>query len=358
MNPRDPDSPGNQGHPTGGSGGKAGRPHRQHSRAVLISALAAGGVFQLNGWQVQAHGNRSSHAVATLSAITVTPNDYVLLRQSLSSPNAGETRQLVEVTERIRSLRGQALSSPQAQQLITLRETLKDKLRLRASTHQSLEFLRQGDTAAAIAAIEGEGWTERVLGEYLWALLDVAYLGRQGDAFTAEHMQEFVTLAKAATAYSEKALSSLPALGSSPQGAATKERIAEIYHNIASFTLPDDGTVSAADLKFGRQAADRALALRRELQRKPEIMRALWTVGKHQLRAGELAEARKSFQGSLQQATELKDLAGIAWSKSYLAKVTPDPATARRLEADADRLVESGQAQDVSLQFLRLERKK
>lgn len=35
---------------------------RRRVRALIIGSLAAGGAFQLNGWQAQAHGNRSSHS--------------------------------------------------------------------------------------------------------------------------------------------------------------------------------------------------------------------------------------------------------------------------------------------------------
>lgn len=39
---------------------KARAKRRQRVRALILGSLASGGAFQLNGWQAQAHGNRSS----------------------------------------------------------------------------------------------------------------------------------------------------------------------------------------------------------------------------------------------------------------------------------------------------------
>ena len=336
--------------PDPGKDGKAKRAFRsQPSRAVIISALAAGGVFQLNGWQVQAHGNRSSHAVASMSTVAFTPADYVLTRPS-AEPNAQAARQLALVTEQLRGNR-LAANAPEVQRLQALKAGLESQLQLGSTVRQSVEFVRQGDVDAAIAMIEGEGSPARVLAEYNWTLLDVAYMGREGNVFTASHMNEFVTLSKAAMAYSEKALRSHPA------DRLVKEQVAEIYHNVASFTLPDDGAASASDLKLGRGAAEQALNLRQELGQKYETMVAYQMVGKHYLRAHQTEKARATFEAALKIATDLNDLPGIGWSKAELAKSVQksDAQKARSLRSDAVRIAQKAEPKDVSLQALRLE---
>jgi hypothetical protein len=54
-------------------------------KALILGALTGGGVFQMNSWQAQACGNRSSHRVAIFQTPYFSPNDYVLMRQGLSS---------------------------------------------------------------------------------------------------------------------------------------------------------------------------------------------------------------------------------------------------------------------------------
>jgi hypothetical protein len=40
---------------------KQAKDRRRRVRALILGSLATGGAFQLNSWQAQAHGNRSSH---------------------------------------------------------------------------------------------------------------------------------------------------------------------------------------------------------------------------------------------------------------------------------------------------------
>jgi hypothetical protein len=333
---------------------------RRHQRAVIISALAAGGVFQLNGWQVQAHGNRSSEESTVFQNTSFSPSDYVLLRQSAIAPNAPETRQLAQVTAELRALAKAHPGSDHStdyQKLVAIKASLERKLQVRPTTSESLKYLRDGDVPAAVAVIEGEGWPERVLGEYSWALLDIAYLGRENEAFTGKTMFEFVELAKPAMAYCEKALASLPQTGLSEKQLALKVRVAEIYHNIASFTVPDDGTATADDLRLGRDAANRGLKLREEIGSQPEIMLAHWMVGNHAYRAGDLKTAEQHLRQSTSLAASLHDAPALAWANTYLAKVvaSSNPAAARALEKEAQRAIDSVQHQDLSIEFLRIQ---
>jgi hypothetical protein len=326
---------------------------RKQSKAVIISALAAGGIFQLNGWQVQAHGNRSSHVDTGLQNAVFSPQDYLVMRQRATAPSARETAQLALVTEQIRNARGTtATASNEYQTLLGVKANLGSEMRSRLIVHQSLNFAREGDFDAAIATIEGNGSPELVLTEYLWVLLDIAYLG-DGDALTGDQMKEFVAVSKSAISFSNEVLETLPAEGMTPSQVAAKERIAEIFHNIASFTLPDDGMVSDEDMQMGREAAERALGLRQELRQQAETMRANWMVGKHHVRAGMIESARQYLTTSIEQATVLGDDAGIAWGKAYLAKTYSD-ATAAALENEARQIVEKVK-DDPTIDFLRLE---
>src|ERR1700738_4665087 len=71
--------------------------HRR-AKALIVSALTAGGVFQINTWQVQAHGNRSSHTATKFQQAYFSPEDYLVMRQSLTAPNAAVTGELAQLT--------------------------------------------------------------------------------------------------------------------------------------------------------------------------------------------------------------------------------------------------------------------
>jgi len=331
-----------------------GDPRRR--KALILGALTAGGVFQMNSWQAQACGNRSSHCVATFQTPYFSPNDYVLMRQTLTAPDANQTRELADVTANLNTLRSRASVAADAntQELASRKTALENDLKLRASSARALDFIRQGDTAGAVAAIEGQGWPDRVLGEYLWAFLDIAYLNGQGTS--DGNVKNFVAIAKPALAYCDKLLTALEAQPSTVQNRAAKERIAEIEHNVASFTILP-ATVSAEDLQMATTAAERALKIRTELAQPPQVMRAKWMVGQCYLKAGKLADAQRQFQQSLAEATKLKDGSGIAWSKYSLALAmkTSNPAQATRYQSDARQFAENFRGKDSTVDFLKIE---
>jgi hypothetical protein len=329
-----------------------GKSYRQPSRAVILGALAAGGVFQLNGWQVQAHGNRSSHTVSQVSSVVFTADDYVMMRQASPELDTTSARRLAVVKEQLRNATfRKSVDSPEVRRLQTVKAELEGKLHLTPTARQGVDFVRQGDVDAAIAVIEGEGWATRVLSEYTWTLIGVANLG------TASHMNEFLPLAKAAMVYSDKALSSLPPGELSAQDKVVTELAAEIYHNVASFTLPEDGAANAAALQVGRHAAEQSLALRQRLHQDEPIMIGYLTLGKHYMRANQPEKARAALESSLRIATRLNNLPGIGWSKAELAKVVQktDMKMAQNLRADAKRIAEHGQSQDATLLALHVE---
>jgi hypothetical protein len=47
----------------------AERARSRRMKALIIGTIAAGGAFQLNGWQAQANGNRSSGKTAAIRGI-------------------------------------------------------------------------------------------------------------------------------------------------------------------------------------------------------------------------------------------------------------------------------------------------
>ena len=57
---------------------EAERARKRRLRALVVGAVAAGGAFQLNGWQAQAHGNRSSHGVSSVRDAAVLTEDMVV----------------------------------------------------------------------------------------------------------------------------------------------------------------------------------------------------------------------------------------------------------------------------------------
>lgn len=332
--------------------------NRRRLRTLIIGTLAASGAFQLNGWQVQAHGNRSSHSIAAMKSTVFRPQDYSLLRQELTAPNAADTVALSLLYRRLNAGLDRDSSIRQADQiraLILEKAALEDKLRLRETVSGALRFLRAGQIDAGIAVIEGEGQPERVLQEYLWSLLDIAYLGRENDRFGNSTQREFSQVAKAAIAYCDGVLASLPPNELVEFERSLKIRIAEIYHNIASFTLPDVGDITADALEIGLQAALKGLKLRQELGQNKETMIANWMVGRQYEMAGETESARRFYELSIEQAQRLNDAAGLAWGKSSLASME-GPGAVRKLGVEVDRILDTASEESLLLELLRYDR--
>lgn len=348
--------------------------NRTKMRALIISALAAGGVFQMNSWQIQAHGNRSSHSALAFQTPSISPDDYVLLRQVLTGPRTGETDQLAEISRQLRALGGannmEALTASH-QKLLSQKRTIEQKLGLPSTTRQVIQFLKQGDSDAAVATIEGQGWPERVLQDYQWTLLDIAYLDEgNGQKFTANQQKHFLAIAKPSARYSDKVLAVTRGRTLTAQELASKDRVAEILHNIASFiVLMDDA--DAATLDFGQQAAENALKVRMELNKADTIMRANWMVAQYHIRANRTDQAIKFLTTSLQQAEQLKDTPGIAWAKFSMAQalrksqaksLTMSAASrntrAAKLESETNQLVSQFKGQDTTIDFLRIQLRK
>jgi hypothetical protein len=57
---------------------EAEKARKRRLQALIVGAVAAGGAFQLNGWQAQAHGNRSSHSATAVRDAAVLTEDMVV----------------------------------------------------------------------------------------------------------------------------------------------------------------------------------------------------------------------------------------------------------------------------------------
>jgi hypothetical protein len=325
---------------------------RRRQRTVIISALAAGGVFQLNGWQVQAHGNRSTLSASPIQRISILPGSFRILPSSFTAL----AQQLGQVSEQLRTLEKTnpgMIGSTDHKRLTDIQASLAKKLDLRPESNQSYQMARSGDVKGAVAAIEGEGQSDRAVSEYQWTLLDIAHGGRGRDT-----MAQFTAMAKPAMAYSAKVLGTLQASDTSPKSRELKQKIAQIYHQVASYTVPNDGVAAADDQKLGREAADRALKIQQEMGKPRDIMVAEWMSGNHAQRAGDSKAAELHLRHAAELAVALDDKAAVAWSYSYLSRAvaTSNPAEARALEhkavaaADADK-----SAGDATLEFLRIQ---
>ncbi|HEX8088069.1 MAG TPA: hypothetical protein VF762_04410 [Blastocatellia bacterium] len=336
-----------------------GKDRRKKMRALIMSTLAAGGVFQMNSWQIQAHGNRSSHTTLAFQTPYIAPDDYTLMRASMTTPNLADANELSQLIARLNSLQTAGTitgDSTEYQSLTERKEALAQQVGTPGTTREVIQFLRQGDVDGAIAAIEGQGWPERVLTEYEWTLLDISYLSNDQLSTAASRQADFLAIARPAAAYAERVLALTGASPSDPREVVVRQRAAEVLHNIASFIVLSAG-VDNASLSFGQQSAERALQIRIGLNDPATIMRANWMVAQYHIRANRTAEALDYLQTSLQQAQQLGNQAGILWAKFSMAKAlrASQPQQAGSLEAEVRQGVDSFAGQDTTIDFLRLE---
>ncbi len=339
---------------------------KKRIRSLILGSIAASGAFQLNSWQAQAHGNRSSHPTASLRSDLFLPQDYISFRQELLAPNSQDTMLLSRLTGRLNDLRGPDpaaslnLKSEEVAALQGQIDELEDKLRLRDSSRMSLEFLREGDIDGAAAAIEGEGDPDRVTYEYLWTITDLAYLDRQGDRLTDKNLEALTALSERAVAY----LDGLTARMSDYENLTVSEsalldRAAAIYHNVASYMTPDVGKPSKASAELGYDAARKALALRERLEQPKETVIAQWVLGSYESRLGNPEEARRIHKSALRRAKKIKDPVQAAWNEFALSRLerAADGVTksAARDDERVSKLLGEADPSDPAAALLRLE---
>ena len=335
---------------------------RKRVRTLILGTLAASGAFQLNGWQAQAHGNRSSHSASALRSDLFLPQDYITFRQQLTAPTAEETLVLSRLSTRMTTLRSSpGMSRSKTSEMRTLQrqiDTIADKLRLRETSRQTLEFIQQGDMDAAVAVIEGEGDPERVSYEYLWTITDLAYSGSKGNQLTSEPLAALTALSKRAMQYVDGARTKFPSRDRTDMERAVLVRMAEIYHNIASYMVPDVGQPTPEGLKLGYEAAQKAHALRVELDQSTEALIGMWTVANYEALMGNHDKATALHKEALAKAQAMNDPVQAAWNTYSLAKlggVNVRGAAMGKVQSDIDDLLSRASPEDPAAALLRLE---
>lgn len=357
------------------------RERKVRVRSLVLGTLAASGAFQLNGWQAQAHGNRSSHATAALRSNLFLPEDYITFRQELTAPRAEQTLVLSRLASRMDALRRSSLdgttirgpsgttrelSESEAAVLGELREnsrrvlqreidTLEDQLRLRETSRQALEFIDQGDYDAVAAMIEGEGEPEHVTYEYLWTITDIAYLGRKNSDLTAEHLEQLTALSQRAMQYIDEAREMVGGEDPTHTELAVLTRIAEIYHNIASYMVPDIGSPTPEGLRLGHEAARKGYEMRIQLNQPTETLIALWTVAHYEGLVGNSEEAAKLHQEAIAMAERLDQPVQIAWNKMSLARLDDRVSVKGSVIEEIEELLAQARQDDPVAALLRLE---
>jgi hypothetical protein len=340
---------------------------RKQLRTLILGTLTATGAFHLDGWQAQAHGNRSSHSTAALRSDLFMPQDYVTFRQQVTAPNAAETATLSQITHKIKDLQFQStLSLSERTDLDSLQkqlDSLEEKRRLRETSGITLDLIRQGDIDGAVAAIEGTGDPERVTYEYLWVITDLAYLGRKGNQLTAENQSELLAISQRGIRYAD---SMRDILLKQKERSATETvvltRIAEIYHNIASYLVPDIGQPSPAALAVAFDAAQKSKDLRADLGQPTEMLIAEWTVARLEALRGNEAVSERLHKEAITRAERMGDVVQVAWNKYSLARLSSKKSTGENsipapVREEIDRLLSVASPDDPSAALLRLEMK-
>lgn len=291
-------------------------------RRLIIGTLAAGGAFQLNGWQAQAHGNRSSHDVAMLRSDLFMPQDYVAFRQQLTAPQAPETVALMRLYRERATLDTRA-TDEKSMAIKQDARAFEDSLRMRDTSRQAMLLVKAGNTDAAVAVIEGEGNPEKIVYEYLWTITDIAYMNQQGNDLTNENEKELIAISKAAMAFNKRILDQMEKAENTVLDEGLLVRVAEIYHNIASYMIPDIGDMSKQAEKIGHKAAKMGLKTRRMIKadQSKEIMIAKWTLARYEGMRGRTDRARDLFTQSIKEAEAMGDMPGVAWGRFGIAEL-------------------------------------
>ena len=339
---------------------------RKRMRTLVLGTLAASGAFQLNGWQAQAHGNRSSHSVTALRSDLFLPQDYVTFRQQLTAPDAKDTVVLSRFASKLEDMRVQMLSGEKDARmeadfnaLQKTADNLEGKLQLRETSRQALDLINKGDIDAAVAIIEGEGEPDRVTYEYLWTITDIAYLGRKDTQLTDANLPQLTALSARAMNYLAKLREMMPKSDHTHYETAILTRAAEIYHNIASYLIPDIGEPTAKGLQLGYEAAVKARELRSDLGQPIETVIADWVLGNYEARRGHIEEAVSIHKRAMAQAERLGNPVQVAWNKFALARLQGDKALLKKADGELvkeiNMLLDQGDPNDPAAALLRLE---
>jgi hypothetical protein len=314
-------------------------------KRLVFGALIANGAVGagLLAVSAQAHGNASSHAAAQLDW---TFDNFTLRRETLLNPSSPST-ELLSTLDRERrenqnalgeinkSLNGAStLTLAQRTQLRTEAQRLSesslklraesmkinDRLALTPLSRQVITLLQAGDAKAAASAIEASGNPETVLRNYSLVQLDLRNLGAVDGKDTPVFFSEVLAVTQAGVAYQEKA---------APGDTASA---AGLLHNLASAASPDRGVMTAEQTRIGREAAEKALQIRKSLGQAESIAIAEYMVGVYAFKAGDVAKAETMFTDSVTKLQPTSNKEALAWSTMYLGKTQErqSKATARQ----------------------------
>jgi|GEM_PF-4207114 len=334
----------------------------RQQKKLIMGTLAALGAIHLTGWELQAHGNRSSHSPMPLcsdaAAGSFGPDDYLVMRQTITAPSAAATQRLLSLKSQMDALTKAdpaATASSQYKQLQSQRADLEASMKMRPISNQVLSFLKVGDVDSATAVIEGQGDTDRVMMNYSWVMLDIIQRDRRGLGVTPEEAAAVAPVARAAAAFAEEKLDRAAQSPDLPNRVGLLMRASEVLFNAASFIVPDTGTVDPSDLALATKCAKKALDINQHLKLQSETMYATWKLGFIAMRGGDDETARQCFERAAAMAVELKEPRTEAWAKVFLAKMLADqsPDEAARLKqqgwAIAEKLRAGG---DAEIEFL------
>lgn len=315
-------------------------------KKLVIGTLAATASVPLTSWDAMAHGNRSSHAAAMYRSWS--PDAYTLMRQELTMPNADVTQRLRSMYDELeafeRKLDPEAVrEDPRAIQMREAIRTLENSVRVSPLTRQIIGFAEERDLDAITASLTAVGTAEDVLDNSVWVLLDIGHQNDRGVLSTDESSAEYGVVAKAVLQFAIDRLDELERETGNPFVNVQKVKVANVLHNITSFSLPDIGEPSEEALAVARRAMLLQLALRKELGQDVEFVRALNLAGRLFAATDEASSANRYLDEAESLASEIGFRAGLAYNKAYRAELVErtDPTAAALLRYEARVLAES-----------------
>ncbi|KAE9624742.1 hypothetical protein [Parasedimentitalea maritima] len=320
--------------------------NRKVVKKMVIGALAATAGVPLTSWEAMAHGNRSSHSAAVYRSWS--PDAYTLMRQELTMPDAEVTKRLRGMYDELealeRNLGVDALREDTS--AIQMREdirTLENSVRISPMTRQVIEFAEQKDVDAISATLASIGTPEDVLDNSVWVLLDIGHQNDDGVLSTDRSSAEYSAIAEAVLDFAINRLNDLKQETGNPFRNVHKVKVANVLHNITSFSLPDIGEPSKDALAVARRAMLLQLALRKELGQEVEIVRALNLAGRLFTATNEPTTAKRYLDEAENMASKIGYRAGLAYNKAYRAELQDrtDSTASAVLRDEARVLAES-----------------
>jgi hypothetical protein len=293
--------------------------------------MLASGALGMAGLTAQAHGNASSHASLSLDWNF---DDFVINREKLLNPDGADSDPLLQLDQELREVYEHSAKLRQESEVpgasvsdrlesvtesrllderaMGLELDIKQAATQRALTPLSRNVLAQfqaNNPAGATALIERSGTPRDVLSSYATVQLDFYNFSAVGGRSTTTLTDQIITLSDAAIAYQERnAPNDLVALGG-------------FLHNLASAALPDIGQATPEQFRIGREAAQRAVDVRRRTNDPVTTGIALYLAGVYSFKASEFDDAEKKLRESIALLENTDRTNDLGWSTAYLGFV-------------------------------------